>query len=49
MLMQLGMGQRVTFNQSAAGKTEHTMLVETVQVNYEGVIGHGIVAGNISC
>jgi hypothetical protein len=33
MLMQLGMGQHVTFNQSAASKTEHTMLVETVQTN----------------
>ncbi len=36
MLMQLGMGQHATFDQSAASKTKHTILVETVQANYEG-------------
>jgi hypothetical protein len=36
MLIQLGMGQQATLAQSAAGGTEHTMLVEMVQANYEG-------------
>ncbi len=42
MLMQLGMGQHVTFDQSAAGKTEHT-LVETVQENYKGYMKKDVV------
>ncbi len=36
MLIQLGMGQQVTLAQSTAGGTEHTMLAEMVQANYEG-------------
>jgi hypothetical protein len=43
MLMQLGMGQHVTFAQSAAGEIEHTMLVETVQANYEGYTKKDII------
>ncbi len=43
MLMQLGMGQHVMFDQSAAGKTEHTMLVETVGANYKGYTKKNVV------
>ncbi len=35
MLVQMGARQHVAFTQNCA-KTEHTMLVETVQGNYEG-------------
>jgi hypothetical protein len=43
MLMQLGMGQRVTFNQSVARKIEHTMLVERVQANCKGYTKKNVV------
>jgi hypothetical protein len=43
MLMQLGMGHHVTFDQSAARKTKHAILVERVQRNYEGYTKKDIV------
>ncbi len=43
MLMQLGMEQHVTFNHSAAGKTKHTMLGETMQANYKGYTKKDVV------
>ena len=42
MLMQLGIGKHVTMMETGTSK-EHTMLVETVQGNYEGFTKNEII------